>query len=299
MKKGFSLKQYSLAAGALLAPVALSAQAVYTDVDPDIVLDEPGEWWGFDLDGDGLYDFNFFNKSFTTTVWYGDEGQVKALFAGVFDTMQNGLNGNTYFFSGYGGYTYYLPYALAVNISVNSTMPFYKNNYQTMAMTIYKPEWPPSTDHRGKWNSYFWGPQIEKFIGFKFTDEDAVTRYGWIRCSVVDSNRTLIIHDYAYESKPDTPILTGDTIGDTTTVAIQNIHTLNATIYCFENKIYVATGDFNSAIVTVNNLQGKAIIKQQLHQNNTEINMEEFPAGIYLITIYSGDKQFTKKVFIN
>ena len=84
MKKGFSLTQYSLAAGAILAPVAAFSQAVYTDIDPDIILDEPGEHWGFDLDDDGLNDFNFFNKSFTTTVWYGVEGQVKALFAGVF-----------------------------------------------------------------------------------------------------------------------------------------------------------------------------------------------------------------------
>ena len=42
---------------------------------------------------------------------------------------------------------------------------------------------------------------------------------GTLQC--VDSGRTLIIHDYAYENKPDTPILTGDTIGDTTTVSIQ------------------------------------------------------------------------------
>ncbi|MBP9188683.1 MAG: hypothetical protein KBF51_04025, partial [Chitinophagales bacterium] len=184
MKKGYSLSQYSLAAGALIVPATAFSQAVYTDVDPDIILDVPGEYWGFDLDMDGLNDFNFFNKSFTTTVWYGVEGQVKALFAGVFDNMQNGLNGHTVFFSGNGGYTYYRPYALESNISIKSTIPFYNANYQTLAMTIYKPEWPPSTAHRGDWNSYFWGPQIEKFIGFRFTDDDFVKRYGWIRCSV-------------------------------------------------------------------------------------------------------------------
>ncbi len=299
MKKGFSLKQYSLAAGALLAPAALSAQAVYTDVDPDIVLDEPGEWWGFDLDADGLNDFNFFNKTFTTTVWYGDEGQVKALFAGVFDTMQNGLFAYTAFYSGYGGYTYYRPYALSNNISINSSLPFYHANYQTLAMSIYKPEWPPSTVLRGDWNSFVWGPQVEKFIGFKFTDEDAITRYGWIRCSVVDSNRTLIINDYAYESKPDTPILTGDTIGDTTTVAIENINALNATIYSFENTIFIILLKFNNAILAINNIQGNTILKQELHQGKTEINMEEFPSGVYFVSIFLGDKQFTEKLFIN
>ncbi|MBK9454600.1 MAG: LysM peptidoglycan-binding domain-containing protein [Bacteroidetes bacterium] len=39
-----------------------------------------------------------------------------------------------------------------------------------------------------------------------------IQRYGWIRCSVIDSGRTLIIHDYAYELQPNYPIIAGDTV---------------------------------------------------------------------------------------
>lgn len=297
MKKKYSLSQYSLAAGALIAPATVFSQAVYTDVDPDIILDAPGEYWGFDLDADGLNDFNFFNKSFTTTVWYGVEGQVKALFAGVFDNMQNGLNGHTVFFSGYGGYTYYRPYALESNISIKSTIPFYNANYQTLAMTIYKPEWPPSTAHRGDWNSYFWGPQVEKFIGFRFTDEDFVNRYGWIRCSVVDSNRTLIIHDYAYESKPDTPILTGDTIGDTTTVSVNNAESLNAVVYSFNKNIYIQLKEYNDAEYFIYDISGRMVYNEKIKNATTICNIE-LP-GLYLINIKTAEgKQFSKKLVV-
>ncbi|MBK8681723.1 MAG: T9SS type A sorting domain-containing protein [Bacteroidetes bacterium] len=298
MKKGYSLSQYSLAAGALIVPATAFSQAVYTDVDPDIILDVPGEYWGFDLDMDGLNDFNFFNKSFTTTVWYGVEGQVKALFAGVFDNMQNGLNGHTVFFSGNGGYTYYRPYALESNISIKSTIPFYNANYQTLAMTIYKPEWPPSTAHRGDWNSYFWGPQIEKFIGFRFTDDDFVKRYGWIRCSVVDSNRTLIIHDYAYESKPDTPIHTGDTIGDTTTVSINNTASLNAVVYSFNKDIYIRLQEYNDAEYFIYDVSGRLVYNEKIKNATTICNIE-LP-GLYLVNIKTAEgKQFSKKLVVS
>ena len=81
--------QYSAAALALLsAKAAAYSQTIYTDIDPDVILDEPGETFGIDLDEDGLNDFNFFNKSFTTTVFYMDLANVKALFVGAFDSAE-------------------------------------------------------------------------------------------------------------------------------------------------------------------------------------------------------------------
>ncbi|MCB9019917.1 MAG: T9SS type A sorting domain-containing protein [Chitinophagales bacterium] len=297
MIKRFTLKQYSTAAAALLAPAAAFSQAVYTDVDPDIVLDEQGEWWGFDLDGDGLNDFNFFNKSFSTTVWYSDWGEVKGLFAGVFDTMQNGLNGQTYYFSGNGGYTYYLPNNLESNELINDKIQFYNANYQTLAKTIYRPAWPPSTDNWGPWNSYFWGLQENKFIGFKFVDEDAITRYGWIRCSVVDTNRTLIIHDYAYESKPDTPILTGDTIGDTTTVSIQEGEFSGPTVYSFGNSVFINT-PLNNVEYRILNLQGEVILNGQVTSRSYKLDLNTAETGIYLIECRQEKLRKTFKIFI-
>ena len=297
MKSQFPLIQYSAAALALLSAKAAYSQAVYTDIDPDVILDEPGESFGIDLDGDGLNDFNFFNKSFSTTVWYSDWGEVKGLFAGVFDTMQNGLNGYTAFYSGNGGYTYYRPYALDTGVEIQGGVPFYEANYQTLAMTIYKPEWPPSTVHRGDWNSYFWGLQENKFIGFKFVDEDAITRYRCIRCSVVDTNRTLIIHDYAYESKPDTTILTGDTIGDTTTVSIQEGEFSGLTVYSFGNSVFIHT-PLNNIQYRIMNLQGEVILNEQVTSGSSKLDLNTAETGVYLVECRQEKIRKTFKVFI-
>ncbi len=109
----FNLTAYSAASIAFLSLHGnTNAQAVYINIDPDVILDTPGQIFGIDLDNDGLNDFNFFNKSYTTTVFYDDIANVKALFVGAFDTMQNGVMGSTGYLSGFGGYTYYWPYAL-------------------------------------------------------------------------------------------------------------------------------------------------------------------------------------------
>ena len=56
MKKTLSLNQYSIAAVALIGTTAAYSQVAYTDIDPDVVLDEPDEIFGIDLDDDGLND---------------------------------------------------------------------------------------------------------------------------------------------------------------------------------------------------------------------------------------------------
>jgi hypothetical protein len=244
-----------------------------------------------------LNDFNFFNKSFTTTVWYAEEGQVKALFVGAFDDSQNGLYGYTGFFSGYGGYLYFLPFALEQSIAVSNELSFFNDNYQTLAMIIYKPEWPPSTTFRGNWYSYFWGIQEYKFVGFKFVDEDAITRYGWIRCSVVDTNRTLIIHDYAYENKPDTPILTGDTIGDTTTVSVQEGEFLELTVYSFGNSVFIHT-PLNNVQYRILNLQGEVILNGQVTSGSSKLDLNIAATGVYLVECRQEKMRKTFKVFI-
>lgn len=54
------MQQYSGMAGVLLLMHSdLSAQAIYTDIDPDIVLQFDDETTGVDMDNDGDFDFAF------------------------------------------------------------------------------------------------------------------------------------------------------------------------------------------------------------------------------------------------
>jgi hypothetical protein len=66
------LKAYSLFSTAFLinGPSGFN-QVVYVDIDPDIILDTPGEQFTLDIDGNGLDDITFFNSSFDmATPWW-------------------------------------------------------------------------------------------------------------------------------------------------------------------------------------------------------------------------------------
>ena len=294
MNKRFTLKQYSTAAAVLLAPAAAFSQAVYTDIDPDVILDEPGETFGIDLDEDGLNDFNFFNKSFTTTVFYMDLANVKALFVGAFDSAENGIVGNYVTFSG--GYFYNRPYAMLINEQIDSSVQFFNDNYQTMAKEIDKFYSPFENTHVGNW--FTWGSNIlNHYIGFRFSDIEYVKRYGWIRCSVIDSGRTLIIHDYAYESKPETPILTGDTIGDTTTVSIQEGEFSGLTVYSFGNSVFIST-PLNDIQYRILNLQGELILNGRVTSGSYKLDLNTAASGIYLVECHQEEMRKTFKIFI-
>lgn len=296
MKKKFSLLQYSTAAVALLGATAASSQVVYTDIDPDVVLDEPDEMFGIDLDGDGLNDFNFFNESYSATVFYMDFGNVNAIFAGVFDTMQNGIMAQTVYLSGAGGYTYVLPTAIESGIVINDSNIFFNDNYQTLVKTVRETGYFPSTFNWGYWNSYFWGEQIEKFLGFRFADEENIRRYGWIRCSVIDSGRTLIIHDYAYELQAEYPIVAGDTISYVN-VSEQNF--LNASVYSFGDKVFINLNSNSSVNLRIVDATGSMIMEKTLDNHSEIIDMAKYPSAIYIINLTQDDKHLTKKIIIN
>jgi len=173
---------------------------------------------------------------------------------------------------------------------------FYNDNYQTLAKTSYESGYFPSTDHSGNWNPYFWGEQIENFLGFRFTDEENIQRYGWIRCSVIDSGRTLIIHDYAYEMQPDYPILAGDTISF---VNVDEQSSLNATIYSFENNVFININKNSSVHMIIVDLTGNLIAEKEINVQLEIINMNNYPTGIYIVNLDQDDRQLTKKIFIN
>ncbi len=292
----FTLLQYSAAAVALIGATAASSQVIYTDIEPDVVLDQPDEMFGIDLDEDGLNDFNFFNESFTTTVFYMDLANVKALFVGAFDTMQNGIFGHTAYVSGAGGYLYYRPFVLETENFIHEAENFYNDNYQTLAMTIYKSGYFPSTFHQGDWTPYFWGDQIEQFLGFRFTDEEEIQRYGWIRCSVIDSGRTLIIHDYAYELQPDHPIITGDTLSYVDINSTEN--NLDALVYSFHKTIYIQLNNLGSTQLIISDIAGREFITKELLTKSELVSMQNYSSGIYVVKLIQNDRQFFRTLYI-
>lgn len=291
----FSLLQYSAAAVALLGVTAASSQVIYTDIDPDVVLDEPDEMFGIDLDDDGLNDFNFFNESFTTYIPYAGSALIHAIFVGAFDTMQNGIVGSTIYNSAGPGYTYHFPFAIQPGEVIGTSKIFHNDNYQTMARTESFLSLP-FTFHQGNWHPALWGYKLEDFIGIRFTDETEIQRYGWIRCSVIDSGRTLIIHDYAYELQPDRPIAAGDTVSY---IEIQEQSLLVATVYGFNNDICINLQNQTPTQVTIVNIAGQTVLAKTIYNQFEVLDASDFPSGMYLVTLKANDLSLTRKIVIN
>jgi|JI61114BRNA_FD_contig_123_20728_length_1629_multi_3_in_0_out_1_2 hypothetical protein len=294
MKKTLSLKQYSIAAVALIGTTAAYSQVAYTDIDPDVVLDEPDEIFGIDLDDDGLNDFNFFNESFTTTVFYSDLANIRALFVGAFDTMQNGIIASLGYLSGGGGYTYFRPYPLDSGIIVGEMFNFYNDNYQTLAKIAYKTIDPEDALPGGKWYPWYGEDITNKFIGFRFIDEVESLHYGWIRCSVIDSGHTLIIHDYAYEMTQDNPIIAGDTISY---VDINNHQSVaNVVIYSTGQLISINCENKYFTNVNVIDMSGKVLLSKTSRYNSLEIKINHLPKGAYIVKVLVDNIAITKKI---
>jgi len=288
MKVNEKLKQYSTMCISVLATqFSAKAEAVYTDIDPDLILDSDLDFAYIDLDNNGASDFVFFNFSYYTITSYfitqlrqrvlvWPEGDGNAI-AGSHQTWD---------------YIRYLPYTLETNQLINETLIFQDGYNQRMAFKTY---------FSGLTVAYGgnWYPEIiDHYLGVKFLDAEDCLHYGWIRCSTIDSARTLIIHDYAYETKCETGISAGDTIGDTTSIGINEINSLNAFAYCFDKEIFIHNNTGENISITIYNISGRQIISTETTDNFVIIPMQKEMSGIYILKLQSEEKQFIRKIEI-
>lgn len=297
-KRRFSLQKYSGMAGVfLLIPSKNDAQAVYTDLEPDIEIQFDESTAGIDMDNNGTFDFAFLKTSggyyfywtFTSTQVYRFRHRI---WAGP-QIPSNAIAGD-YDYDSYAGPITYFPYALLSGTSINEELSWQNWGFQIMGSGFYK--------SNGDWVYRVgdWAHKMDSaYLGVRFVDNEECLHYGWIRCTTADSSKRLIIHDYAYESKCETSIIAGDTIGDTTTIAIEEVNSLWANVYSFNKTIYINIKANSPAKLEVVNLQGESLIVQLLAQENNQISMNNFPPGIYFVKLYVRDSTFVKKVFIN
>ena len=266
------------------------SQGVYTDLDPDVVLDSHFEAELIDMDSNGFVDFLLINWSYETFTYYGDLDFQQRIWIGP-NTSNNSVAAATVSF-GSGVIAY--AYALSQSNLIDNSLPFKNVMLQRLAFRTYFVD-VSLTDEGG-----YWYPEmLDHYLGVRFFDGENCLHYGWIRCDVMDEGRTLIVKDYAYETKCDIGILAGDTIGDTTTVGIAVLNTLNAIVYSFENTIYINLNELISGLeIHVYDLTGKEVYSDKLVNQYTEIALI-VPRGTYFVELISEEKKYTKKVFIN
>lgn len=299
---------YSLfSSGYLLIHSEARADAVYTDVVPDSILDIAGEFAYFDMDANGIIDFTFHNADFTIYDFpYGNVRfqRVAALLAD--GNMIAGSFQSTLYSS-----RYYYPFALDVGDVINSDLEFQNYWYQGLATRIYDPNifsTATATFTHGNW----YPEALDKYLGVGFVDAAGHIHYGWIRCDVRDEGRTLIIKDFAYETKVGEGIVAGDTVGDTTfskvpTIKLDTLVNVSipeslgcVEVYSFNKTIYINQPEFGLPLTcNIFDVNGNLCLSKQTFPGNTTVTLSEFPPGNYLIEISTADSKMTKMLYIN
>lgn len=297
MRNFKNLQQYSLFSAAfLLIKGKASSEVVYTDIDPDVTIQNNGETYFIDMDNNGTIDFDFLKTSGSYYFWNGSSSTwryVEGIWAGpnYFENEIAGYNVT----HGAGGGVSYFPDGLNFGELVANSLYFQNWGFQIMAKgyklignsgdTIWD-------DVIGKW-----APDINnKYLGVRFYDEVACLHYGWIRCSSEDSTNVLRIQDFAYETECDRPILAGDTISY---VEIEEENDMNATIYSFDNIIHLQfpRQPESGYLTEVIDVFGEVVYNGNFTSKTQTIELDVTP-GIYFVKISCGNLLSVKKIYL-
>jgi len=296
MNSEYKLIQYSAMAISFLFLKEADAEAVYTNIDPDTILNDNLEVIRIDIDNNGSYDFAFLKFTGTGYTYWSEEYLYFYYMHASPQITGNAIAGlKSVIDPSYGGFTLYYPYALLEGDLINEELDFQNDFYQILAARALNED-GLAVEIRGKW----YPEKLDHFLGVRFLDEVGCNHYGWIRCDVKSKGDTLIIKDYAFESKCDVGILAGDTLGDTTTVAIVENTLSGVTVYSFNSDVFVNIESLRDNYqIVITDLNGKIIYNNILIETTNKIILDDYSIGYYFVKIVTGNKQFTKKIFIN
>lgn len=253
------LAQYGALTVAIAAISDASGQIVYTDVDPD--FGGPNVNFLLDLDNDGFVDYDLV---------HGDNG---ANAVRIHNTSSNAILG----FNAGGNYNY--PFALdsGAAISSGATDWLIHSVYQTL-----------------NWNSCsytnsMWCGVTDKYLGLQF-HINGVLHYGWARLDVPLDPSGWLIKDYAYNTVPGEAIMAGQLL------AVEDFNTGNFDYFVDVNNQLVLSSATPMNGVEIFNLQGQALITQELNSTNEVIDLASFASGVYLATITIDETRKTVKI---
>jgi hypothetical protein len=279
------LKKYSaLATGVAAVAGIANAQIVYTDINPDhLVMGNLGNY-SLDLNNDGTDDFDFTTMIGSTTyVTSGIPINIAYKAGIIYPASGNSWMGNS---------SDTTIVSVLAGSSIGSSQFFAatgSNLGADLAITI------PGL-YSG---TYAYGPFLsqEGFVGLKF-NAGANTHYGWVRVEVVtDSNSvTLSIKDYAYESTPNTAILAGLT--ENGPVGINEVDDFVNVINSINSLTVQTSSNYKNAEISLVSISGQKVINQQVNNSTTLLNTSDISSGIYLLSVVSDDKVYSKKVYL-
>lgn len=133
-----------------------------------------------------------------------------------------------------------------------------------------------------------------------FTDTiNGEFHYGWILLIITIHDLSylryvrLVVNEFAYNTDPGYSIIAGDTISSINPLSIVNPLLLNEPNYYpnpTSGKLNIKTTEYDK--IEIINSMGKVISETK----NNEIDLSQYPAGLYFIRFYCREKSITGKI---
>ncbi len=280
------LLSYSALTGAFLASAASSdAQVVYTDVNPDAIIQ--GGILVVDLDNDAVGDVTLAQGTGSTAtfeVGYAVAGQEA-----------NALMGTG------AGNQYVYPSRLAAGALINSAGPWLHFSTRPTNWPLESFIWHYAT---GASNGNWAGGQTG-YLGIRFMIGTAV-HYGWLELEGATGGTMLTLKGYAYEQIPDSGILAGDT------ATITAVYTPAAVNYEIGNffpnpghthaQINIASKETAEISIDIINGMGQVVAAEKRKilggKNILKFNFSELTAGTYFAKITNGSSVNYRKIVV-
>ena len=290
MKKALQqrIADYAKLAGAVAAaaPIAVSAQGVYTDVEPDSTL-ILGDLFDVDLNGDGAGDMVLAVISNTFT--YGGSA-VYQNFAVASGYGAGSFAGTVQVF---GGSNFYFPEAYAAGVDVDETLEWQANsafgsmNYVTSFGGV------PSYSG-GNFENV-----SDRYLAVRFPAGTDI-HFGWIRmdAGVAGPSNFITVKDYAFNAAPDLAIATGDTIG-TLPSGVATTPARDLSCYAFGNNLFIRSqhNDWQQGTIEIMDMAGRNVQQSQWTGGAGQVKIR-VPNGIYTAVIRTDKAVTTRKIYI-
>jgi hypothetical protein len=273
------LKAYSsLAAGVLAMGSAAEAQIVYTDTSAAFDTNQTG--FSFDLNHDGTTDFTFFLLRYNT----GSQINYQVLGFGSNSVYEVAGEINST-----NGYVYVDQLNEGDKIGADLSWHPYNSLFWVLARHIQSGS---SMINNGEWLGV-----SGKYAGLRLTFADQ-SYYGWIRMDVDSQAAKFSVDDFALQSIPDSSIIAGDR--DTLT-SVPAVPLINQISIAQMGRRVIIDNSFpgtSSMTVQIIDVAGQVRYNRNTNQQQLRIELPEWPAGIYFVSVTSNQARATKKISI-
>jgi hypothetical protein len=280
------LQSYTALALPIIAVAKISnAQIIHLDINPNVILNQSGQSFLLDLNGDHINDFEFKVNRFTQHTYHISKWSGSILASAL------GKN----FIAGKGSSSTFLPFALDSGVRIGESLQWNPGNLQYL-IGFYINGVDATSFSFGSW-----APSAYKFIGLRFQDKDSVYHYGWLRAQTYRSGDSIAItlKDFAYESPGDSSIAAGDTgLAVSGLPAIADNQQIK--INYFNHEVYITSqqNSIGAMIIEAFDIEGRRLLEYVTSQKQFHFSTATLPAGLFVVRVTQEGKTFAKKILL-